>query len=104
MATPKGLASENVATPAFLRNTEVGEAVSLAALGGWVEADPVEEEGEEEGPPPPVRMYFLLCPFLGALFFFFLFSFSGSVGSSRQESPTMTAGLALREIAGRRRD
>lgn len=41
------------ATPAFLRNTEVGEAVSLAALGGWVEADPVEEEGEEEGPPPP---------------------------------------------------
>lgn len=40
---------------AFLRDTRVGEFISLAALGGGrevEEADPVEEEGEELRPPP----------------------------------------------------
>ena len=41
----------------FLRDTIVGEFVSLAALGGerGIE-DPVEEEGEEGGQPPH-RLY-----------------------------------------------
>ena len=58
----KTLFEKEEATPArltFLWETEVGEMVSLAALGGrrGAEEDPVGAEGEEGG-RPQIRMYF----------------------------------------------
>ena len=46
---------------AFLRDTNVGKFVSLAALGGGagVEAEPAAEEGDEGGPGLLSNVHFL---------------------------------------------
>ena len=61
-----------LAVLAFLRDTKVGEFVSLAALGGGAggeEGEPAGEEGEEEGSPPPQNVHFL-CLSLGTFLLF----------------------------------
>ena len=80
----------------LLRDTKVGEFVSLEALGGGrgvEEADRVEE-GEEEGRAPYVECIFPLS-FLSAIlvsFLFLSFLFSKSMGGKRSGSPTVVAG------------
>ena len=59
------------ATPASLRETKVGEMVSLAALGGGRGMEDLAVvEGEDGGPPPLDAVSFLL-----SLFVFLLFPF-----------------------------
>ena len=74
----------------FLRDTRVGEFVSLEALGGGCgleEAEPVA--AEEDGFPLRTLFSFVLSVVL----FLFSFVFFGEHGVRRLESPTMTAGF-----------